>query len=166
MKLFDCPEIDKSTTDLARGNFLSYDPNLWKNPKPQPFHFIPSTSEPIIPKTVTETIIKDEAGNEMITEDDSYVAKFLNTLSRQVVYDDSIIRILGKIWTGKSIANGRNNTTMSYAGVLCKAGVEKDRAKSFIEKLIPDFDITEIIEYAYSHNTFGCERRKYKSRKK
>lgn len=165
LKLFDCPEIDKSTTDLARGNFLSYDPNLWKNPKPQPFHFIPSTSEPIIPETVTETIIKDEAGNEMITEDDSYVAKFLNTLSRQVVSDDSIIRILGKIWTGKSIANGRNNTTMSYAGVLCKAGVEKNRAKSFIEELVPDYDITEIIEYAYSHNTFGCERRKYKSRK-
>ena len=166
LKLFDCPEIDKSTTDLARGNFLSYDPNLWKNPKPQPFHFIPSTSEPIIPETVTETIIKDEAGNEILTEDDSYVAKFLNTLSRQVVSDDSIIRILGKIWTGKSIANGRNNTTMSYAGVLCKAGVEKNRAKSFIEELIPNYDITEIIEYAYSHNTFGCERRKYKSRKK
>jgi hypothetical protein len=166
LELFDCPEKDTSTVDLARGNFLSYDPNLWKNPNPQPFHFVPSTPKPIILDTVTETIIKDEAGNEMITEDDSYVAKFLNTLSRQVVSDDSIIRILGKIWTGKSIANGRNNTTMSYAGVLCKAGVEKDRAKSFIEKLIPDFDITEIIEYAYSHNTFGCERRKYKSRKK
>lgn len=166
LELFDCPEKDTSTVDLARGNFLSYDPNLWKNPNPEPFHFVPSTSEPVIPETVTETIIKDEAGNEMITEDDSYVAKFLNTLSRQVVSDDSIIRILGKIWTGKSIANGRNNTTMSYAGVLCKAGVEKDRAKSFIEELIPDFDITEIIEYAYSHNTFGCERRKYKSRKK
>ena len=166
LKLFDCPEKDTSTVDLARGNFLSYDPNLWKNPKPQPFHFVPSTPEPIIPETVAETVIKDEAGNEMITEDDSYVAKFLNTLSRQVVSDDSIIRILGTIWTGKSIANGRNNTTMSYAGVLCKAGVEKNRAKSFIEELVPDYDITEIIEYAYSHNTFGCERRKYKSRKK
>ena len=125
LKLFDCPEIDKSTTDLARGNFLSYDPNLWKNPNPEPFHFVPSTPEPVIPDIVTETVIKDEAGNEIITEDDSYVANFLNTLSRQVVSDDSIIRILGKIWTGKSIANGRNNTTMSYAGVLCKAGVEK-----------------------------------------
>ena len=166
LELFDCPEKDTSTVDLARGNFLSYDPNLWKNPKPQPFHFVPSTPEPIIPETVTETVIKDEAGNEMITEDDSYVAKFLNTLSRQVVSDDSIIRILGTIWTGKSIANGRNNTAMSYAGVLCKAGVEKDRAKSFIEELIPDYNITEIVEYAYSHNTFGCERRKYKSKKK
>ena len=125
LKLFDCPEKDTSTVDLARGNFLSYDPNLWKNPDPEPFHFVPSTSEPIIPETVTETIIKDEAGNEIMTEDDSYVAKFLNTLSRQVVSDDSIIRILGKIWTGKSLANGRNNTAMSYAGVLCKAGVKK-----------------------------------------
>ena len=166
LKLFDCPEIDKSTTDLARGNFLSYDPNLWKNPDPEPFHFVPSTSEPIIPETVTETIIRDEAGNEILMEDGSYVANFLNRLIREVVSDDSIIRILGSIWTGKSLANGRNNTAMSYAGVLCKAGVEKDRAKSFIEELIPDFDITEIIEYAYSHNTFGCERRKYKSRKK
>lgn len=166
LELFDCPEKDTSTVDLARGNFLSYDPNLWKNPNPQPFHFVPSTPKPIILDTVTETIIRDETGTEIMTEDDSYVANFLNTLSRQVVSDDSIIRILGSIWTGKSIANGRNNTTMSYAGVLCKAGVEKDRAKSFIEELIPDFDITEIIEYAYSHNTFGCERRRYKSRKK
>lgn len=166
LKLFDCPEKDTSTVDLARGNFLSYDPNLWKNPNPEPFHFVSSTPEPVIPDIVTETIIKDETGNEIITEDDSYVANFLNTLSRQVVSDDSIIRILGKIWTGKSIANGRNNTAMSYAGVLCKAGVEKNRAKSFIEELIPDFDITEIIEYTYSHNTFGCERRRYKSRKK
>lgn len=96
-----------------------------ENPNPQPFHFVPSTPKPIILDTVTETIIRDETGTEIMTEDDSYVANFLNTLSRQVVSDDSIIRILGKIWTGKSIANGRNNTTMSYAGVLCKAGVEK-----------------------------------------
>lgn len=166
LELFNCPEKDTSTVDLARGNFLGYDPNLWKNPNPKPFHFVPSTPEPVIPDVVTETVIKDEAGNEMVTEDDSYVANFLNRLIREVVSDDSIIRILGKIWTGKSLANGRNNTVMSYAGVLCKAGVEKDRAKSFIEELIPDYDITEIIEYAYSHNTFGCERRKYKSRTK
>lgn len=167
LEIFECGSInDKSTIDLARGQYLSYDPELWKNPNPQPFRFVPSTPEPVIPDTVTETVIKDEAGNDVITADDSSVANFLNTLSRQVTSDDSIIRILGSIWTGESLANGRNNTAMSYAGVLCKAGVEKDRAKSFIEELIPNFDITEIIEYAYSHNTFGCERRKYKSRKK
>ena len=99
-------------------------------------------------------------------KDDSKVSQFLNQLYRQVVSDESIIRILRSIWNGRSLANGRNNTAMSYAGVLCKAGVMKDKAKAFIEELIPDYDITEIVDYAYSHNTFGCERRRYKSRQK
>lgn len=166
LNLFDCPEIDKSTTDLARGNFLSYDPNLWKNPEPKPYHFTPTTTEPLIPDFETETIIRDNAGNEIVMKDDSKVSQFLNQLYRQVVSDGSIIRILRSIWNGKSLANGRNNTAMSYAGVLCKAGVMKDKAKAFIEELIPDYDITEIVDYAYSHNTFGCERRRYKSRQK
>lgn len=166
LNLFDCPEIDKSTTDLARGNFLSYDPNLWKNPEPKPYHFTPTTTEPLIPDFETETIIRDSAGNEIVMKDDSKVSQFLNQLYRQVVSDESIIRILRSIWNGKSLANGRNNTAMSYAGVLCKAGVMKDKAKAFIEELIPDYDITEIVDYAYSHNTFGCERRRYKSRQK
>lgn len=54
---------------------------------------------------------------------------------------------------------------MSYAGILCKVRVEKNRTRSFIEEFIPNYNITEIIEYIYSHNTFGCERRRYKSRK-
>ena len=166
LNLFDCPEIDKSTTDLARGNFLSYDPNLWKNPEPKPYHFTPTTTEPLIPDFETETIIRDSTGNEIVMKDDSKVSQFLNQLYRQVVSDESIIRILRSIWNGKSLANGRNNTAMSYAGVLCKAGVMKDKAKAFIEELIPDYDITEIVDYAYSHNTFGCERRRYKSRQK
>ena len=166
LNLFDCPEIDKSTTDLARGNFLSYDPNLWKNPEPKPYHFTPTTTEPLIPDFETETIIRDSAGNEIVMKDDSKVSQFLNQLYRQVISDESIIRILRSIWNGRSLANGRNNTAMSYAGVLCKAGVMKDKAKAFIEELIPDYDITEIVDYAYSHNTFGCERRRYKSRQK
>lgn len=166
LNLFDCPEIDKSTTDLARGNFLSYDPNLWKNPEPKPFHFDTPATEPLIPDFETETIIRDSTGSEIVMKDDSKVSQFLNQLYRQVISDESIIRILRSIWNGKSLANGRNNTAMSYAGVLCKAGVMKDKAKAFIEELIPDYDITEIVDYAYSHNTFGCERRRYKSRQK
>lgn len=162
---FKCPTSDSSTCDLARGNYLSYDPGVWRNPSPEPYHFIPSTPEPEIPEIPTKTVIKDKSGEVMIIEDDVAITKFLNRLSQQVISDDSIIRILRKTWNGKSLANGRNNTAMSYAGVLCKAGVEKARAKEFIEELIPDFDITEIIEYAYTHNIFGCERRRYRSKK-
>ena len=165
VKLFDCPWIDKSTTDLARGNYLSYDPDLWKNPNPVPFHFVPETAEPVIPNTMTETVIRDVQGEPVLVRDESWVEGFLNQLSRQVISDDSIIRILRKAWNGKSLSNGRNNTAMSYAGILCKAGVEPDKAKAFIEELIPGFDITEIVGYAYTHNIFGCERMRYRSKK-
>ena len=50
LKLFDCPEKDTSTVDLARGNFLSYDPNLWKNPDPEPFHFVLPPLNQLYPK--------------------------------------------------------------------------------------------------------------------
>ena len=165
VKLFDCPWIDKSTTDLARGNYLSYDPDLWKNPTPVPFHFVPGTPEPVIPNTMTETVIRDVQGEPVLVRDESWVEGFLNRLNRQVISDDSIIRILRKTWNGNSLSNGRNNTAMAYAGILCKAGVEPGKAKAFIEELIPGFDITEIIEYAYANNIFGCERMRYRNRK-
>ena len=165
LKMFDCPWIDNSTTDLARGNYLSYDPTLWKNPNPIPFHFVPETPEPVIPNTMTETVIRDVQGEPVLVRDESWVEGFLNRLNRQVISDDNIIRILRKTWNGKSLSNGRNNTAMSYAGILCKAGVEPGKAKAFIEELIPGFNITEIVEYAYTHNIFGCERMRYRSKK-
>ena len=119
-----------------------------------------------MPQFPTETVVKDAHGNDILQLDDSRVALFLNQLSRTVISDDSIIRMLRKIWTGAAITRGRNNAAMSYAGILCKAGVEKAKAKDFIESLIPDFDITEILDYAYSHNIFGCERRRYCKRVK
>lgn len=164
LQLFKCREQDASTIDLARAHFLSYDPDLWINPQPKPFHFIPSVSQPVIPSLQTETIVRDTEGNDIMQADNPYVASFLYQLSRTILSDDSIIRILRRKWTGEAIANGRNNAAMSYAGVLCKAGVEKTKAKIFIESLIPNFDISEIIDYAYSHNVFGCERRGYRKK--
>jgi len=37
---FHTPELDSSCSDLARGSYLCYDPELWKNPNCIPFHFV------------------------------------------------------------------------------------------------------------------------------
>lgn len=166
LEYYNCEVKDTSTRDLARGNYLSYDPDLWINPDAEPFHFVPST---IVPKTVvmkTETVIKNEAGEEILVQDDDDASSFLLKLRKQVISDETIIKFLKGIWTGKAIGQGRNNAAMSYAGVLCKAGIEKSKAKAVIEELIPGFDISEIIDYAYSHNIYGCERRRYIRKKK
>lgn len=164
---YNCEVKDTSTKDLARGNFLSYDPDLWINSDAEPFHFVPSTPFPKEDSKVkTETVIKTEADKEFLVLDDDRVSTFLLNLRKQVISDETIIKFLKSIWNGKAIEKGRNNTAMSYAGVLCKAGIEKDKAKTVIEELIPDFDVSEIIKYAYSHNIFGCERRRYIKKKK
>ena len=166
LEYYNCEVKDTSTRDLARGNYLSYDPDLWINPDAVPFHFVPSTT---VPKTVimkTETVIKTDTGEEILVQDDDEASGFLLKLRKQVISDETIIKFLKGIWTGKAIGQGRNNAAMSYVGVLCKAGIEKSKAKAVIEELIPGFDISEIIDYAYSHNIYGCERRRYIRKKK
>lgn len=166
LEYYNCEVKDTSTRDLARGNYLSYDPDLWINPDAVSFHFVPSTT---VPKTVvmkTETVIKTDTGEEILVQDDDEASGFLLKLRKQVISDETIIKFLKGIWTGKAIGQGRNNAAMSYAGVLCKAGIEKSKAKAVIEELIPGFDISEIIDYAYSHNIYGCERRRYIRKKK
>ena len=167
LKHYDCEVKDTLTRDLARGNYLSYDPDLWINPDAEPFHFVPSTPAPKEEgKIRTETVIKTETGEEILVQDDDEASDFLLKLRKQIIADETIIKFLKGIWTGKSLEKGRNNTAMSYAGVLCKAGIEKSKAKAVIEELIPDFYINEIVDNAYSHNIYGCERRRYINKKK
>ena len=166
LEYYNCEVKDTSTRDLARGNYLSYDPDLWINADAVPFHFVPSTSEPKTVVMKTETVIKTDTGEEILVQDDDEASGFLLKLRKQVISDETIIKFLKGIWTGKAIGQGRNNAAMSYAGVLCKAGIEKNKAKELIEELIPGFDISEIIDYAYSHNIYGCERRRYIRKKK
>ncbi len=58
--------------------------------------------------------------------------------------DESIINMLRKKWTQQTIDRGRNNTALTYAGILCKAGVEQSKATGFIHELIPDLPNGEL----------------------
>lgn len=77
--------------------------------------------------------------------------------------------MLRKKWTQQSIVRGRNNTALTYAGILCKAGVEKSKATDFIHELIPDLpngELNHAVRYAYDNNIFGSNRRTYLKRKR
>lgn len=39
---FNVASKDNACKDMARRNYLSYDPNIWMNPNPVPFHYIPT----------------------------------------------------------------------------------------------------------------------------
>lgn len=168
LKMFNGNGCDSSTSDLARGNYLSYDPDVWKNPAVQPFHYEPSETEEKLPVS-SQTVVKDKNGNPVLSQDDDYTSFFLYRLSRVLLSDESIINMLRKKWTQQSIIRGRNNTALTYAGILCKAGVEQSTATGFIHELIPDLPNGELrgaVKYAYDHNIFGSSRRTYLKRKR
>ena len=92
----------------------------------------------------THTVVKNNDGSPVLIEDDDSTSRFLNKLSTMIITDESIINMLRKNWTQQSLSRGRNNTALSYAGVLCKASVEKQKIIDFIIELIPDLAQTEI----------------------
>lgn len=169
LDFFACPELDRKPSDLARGNYLSYDPKLWRNPNPEPFHYVPS---PSIAKNgegrATETVIRSTDGSDAILQDDDYVSRFLLRLSQQAISDENVLNILRARWSGASLVNGRNNTAFCYLGILCKAGISRSQAESFVGELIPDLPAEEIshaADYSYTHNLFGCERKSFRSKR-
>ena len=42
LQKFNVASKDKSCKDLARRNYLSYDPYIWTNPYPVPYHYVPT----------------------------------------------------------------------------------------------------------------------------
>lgn len=168
LKIFNDYGCDSSTSDLGRGNYLSYDPDLWINPDVQPFHYV-LTEEAETTISNTQTIVKGDGGEPMLVQDDDYTSFFLQRLSMEILTDESIINMLRKKWTQQSLDRGRNNTAFTYAGILCKAGVEQSKALNFILELIPDLpqrEIVRAVEYAYKHNIFGSHRRTFLKRKR
>lgn len=169
LQKFDIAHPDSSTRDLARGNYMSYDTDLWINPEPVPFHYIPNPDFEESETMPTRTIIRPDNGKITSVEDGSWISRFLSELNRVCKTDESIINILRKEWTGASISErGRNVTVFSYAGILCKAGVEEGKAVTFIAELIPSLPKTELyrtVKQAYSLNIFGCDRHKYRKRR-
>ena len=157
----DIPELDTCTRDLARCNFISSDPSLYLNPSPQPYQFIPSQDKPIISK---ESHYVGKYGEEIT--DDEETTGFLNKLHKILVSDEEILRILGKRWKVTTKEGERNNKSLAYASVLCRAGIDKNKAYNFLVSYFPGFDITEQVNYAYKNNLLGSDRIKFIHRNK
>ena len=167
---FDIPEIDPHTKDLARGNYLSYDPELWKNPNPVSYHFVVPDTLPQDHIPLTYTTVKTDNGEERLYKDDITESSMLHMFCTSIISDRSVLNILRKRWENDDRSKGRNNRAFSYLGILCKAGIPKAKAIEFVLSLFPNWSsgITEIphaADWAYTHNPFGCDRMKFKPHK-
>ena len=164
LKVCSLPEIDNVVSDISRGQFFSYDPGLWRNPSPEAFHFEydPSITPPSPKK---EMSVNGEKG---IVKLDSGTTAFLHKLWEMVLTDDAVIERLDKHWHEQKPeyfkVGNRHSGLLVITGTLCKAGIPQEKAKAYLDKTysnMPASEIDSILSYAYNHNPFGSDRRKY-----
>ena len=165
IKICWLPEIDEGVMDLSRCQYLSYDPDLWLNPKPVAFHFeFDGTLER--PEKEEEKYVDVPAGE---TKLDGYASNFLERLSRMILTDDAVMERLDKHWKKEKPEyfekGNRHNSMLIIAGTLCKAGINRDKALAYLENSysgMPEREIEGVVDYSYDHNPFGSDRRFYK----
>lgn len=107
-KFYVANRNDTGCKDLARRNYLSYDPYIWTNPKPVQFHYIPS----IKPKV-----------NSLST----HIGKGLS--------GQSIISIMNSVWKKNNPEyweeGNRATSIFKLACLMCKWGVDQNLASEY-----------------------------------
>lgn len=100
---------DKACKDLARRNYLSYDPDIWINPLPIPYHYYPR----MLPNLALQS--KSNNGRK--------------------ISDKSIISIMNSVWREKYPEyweeGKRANSIFKLACQMCKWGVDEDLATQY-----------------------------------
>ena len=125
LQMFNVASKDVSCKDLARRNYLSYDPNIWVNPNPVPYHYVP-TVKPIIQQA----------------QPTNHYAKTGKKIS-----DRSIISIMNSVWKRNHPEywqEGHRACSIFYlACKLCRWGVDEDLA---LEYFIKDWESDTMTE--------------------
>ena len=133
LKKFDVASKDESCKDIARRNYLSYDPDIWVNRSPVAFHYIPT----IKPQNYS----KQYSGNSV-----------------KSVSDESIIRIMDSVWKKKHpeywLEGQRANSIFKLACLMCKWGVDEDFA---IEYFVDGWEDRTMSEDEIVRNAYKAE---------
>ena len=152
---FNTPATDTSVGDIARGNYICYDPNLWVNSSCVPYHFVHN------PQFVNNKVIASRACATLDKATLRNALSLLKPLSKKS--DESIINILNAKWRKDSSRwkeGNRANSIFNSASELCRAGVDMDKS---IDYLIASYKPTGMnekeIEYqvvrGYQNNVDG-----------
>lgn len=107
-KFYVADRNDAGCKDLARRNYLSYDPYIWINPSPEPFHYVPTIK--------LQVQIPQLSGTRTVS-------------------DKSIISIMNSHWKGNKPEywekGKRGNSIFRLACRMCRWGVDEGLATAY-----------------------------------
>lgn len=145
MKECGADSLDASCKDLSRRSYLAWDENIWVNPNPVPYNYIPSLRQ-----VETRKIdISEMSGKEKSPQ--------------------SIICILNAYWKRKHPeywkTGNRATSIFKCACQLCEYGVPQDLSEIYFLEggwIADDFDENEVVKqvkgaYVYKRNEYGSK---------
>ena len=136
---FNVAGKDSACKDMARRNYLSYDPDIWMNPNPISFHYIPTVRAQ---------------------------GKVIQPHAERKVSDKSIINIINSLWKKNNPEywkeGNRAKSIFKLACLMCKWGVDESLAIGYFtggwkSPTMSEEEILEHVRNAYraEKNNFG-----------
>ena len=158
--------LDTSVSDLSRGNYICYDPNIYINYSPTQYHFIHNPAYTPKPKQIS---LSPRAGSAYDIGNLRLMLGFKHPVGNKS--DPSIINILNSRWKKQSErwrVGNRKNSVFQAASELCNCGVNIDRALDYLVNAytavgLPEADIMyqTIRGYQCNFETYGVNRTRY-----
>lgn len=129
---------DSACKDMARRNYLSYDPDIWMNPNPVTFHYIPTVRAQ---------------------------GKVIQPHAERKVSDKSIINIINSLWKKNNPEywkeGNRAKSIFKLACLMCKWGVDESLAIGYFTEgwKSPTMSEEEILEHV--RNAYRAEKNNF-----
>lgn len=138
LQKFNVASKDTGCTDIARRHYLSYDPEIWVNPVPVPFHYVPTVNSQV------KTIVHHNGKS---------------------VSDQSIISIMNSVWKKNNPEywqeGNRANSIFKLACMMCKWGVDEDLATDYFIKGWVGITMSEKEIQSHVGNAYKAEERNF-----
>ena len=158
--------FDSVVSDISRGTYFSYDPDLWLNPCCKPFEFVYDLG-------IGDKKEKAVTGKKPVTTTASYhyetsdADRLMNSIFQGTMTDKQVINYMNNhFWKKKKEdyeEGNRQSSLLRKASQLCKYGVLYENA---LEELkyrycyagLTEEEVEGKVAYCYSSNVFGSNR--------
>ena len=158
--------FDGVVSDISRGTYFSYDPDLWLNPCCKPFEFVYDLG-------IGDKKGKVVTGGKTVTTTASYhyetseEERMMNSIFQGIMADRQVIDYMNNHFWKKQKEDyqegNRQSSLLRKAAQLCKYGVLYENALEELKYRYCYFGLSEDevmgkVAYCYSSNVFGSNR--------
>lgn len=158
--------FDGVVSDISRGTYFSYDPDLWLNPCCKPFEFVYDLG---IGDKQQKVVTGGKSGtNASYRYETSEADRLMNGIFQDIMTDKQVINYMNNHFWKKQKEDyqegNRQSSLLRKAAQLCKYGVLYENALKELKFRycyagLSEEEVESKVAYCYSSNVFGSKRK-------